>query len=136
MFSFWLQRSKGWGDIPPAPKQDTELKYLDLALDSNSENNTHRLTAPPPGQSTPTEYKEIDFVKTIGLQELKSKVQNDRKHDEAWQQIKQGEKIAVRTWFFTWRSVAVNRRGWGEVWPEGAVGCSVAVNQGRSEREI
>ncbi|XP_061165415.1 GRB2-associated-binding protein 1-like isoform X2 [Saccostrea echinata] len=78
------QRSKGWEDIPPAPKQDSELKYLDLALDNPyNDHETHRLNAPPPGQSTPTEYKEIDFVKTIGLQELKSKVQNDRKHDEA-----------------------------------------------------
>ena len=80
---YLLQRSKGWGDIPPAPKQDPELKYLELSLDSYNDNDTtHQLSVPPPGQSTPTEYKEIDFVKTKGLQELKCKVQNSRKHEE------------------------------------------------------
>ena len=82
---YLLQRSKGWGDIPPAPKQDPELKYLELSLDSYNDNDTtHQLSVPPPGQSTPTEYKEIDFVKTKGLQELKCKVQNSRKHEEGW----------------------------------------------------
>lgn len=79
------QRSKGWGDIPPAPnKQDMELKYLELSLDNPyNDNDSHSLSVQNPGQSTPTEYKEIDFVKTKGLHDLKSKVQNDRKHDEA-----------------------------------------------------
>lgn len=84
-----LQRSKGWGDIPPAPnKQDMELKYLELSLDNPyNDNDSHSLSLQNPGQSTPTEYKEIDFVKTKGLHDLKSKVQNDRKHDEAWRQV-------------------------------------------------
>lgn len=86
---FFLQRSKGWGDIPPAPnKQDMELKYLELSLDNPyNDNDSHSLSVQNPGQSTPTEYKEIDFVKTKGLHDLKSKVQNDRKHDEAWRQV-------------------------------------------------
>jgi hypothetical protein len=32
--------------------------------------------------STPTEYREIDFVKTKALSEVKKTVEGQRKHDE------------------------------------------------------
>ncbi|KAK3597114.1 hypothetical protein CHS0354_021222 [Potamilus streckersoni] len=60
-----------WKATPPAPQnKDTELKYLDLALD-DSPDEPMRSPHVPTGQSSPTEYREIDFVKTQALSEVK-----------------------------------------------------------------
>ncbi|KAL8559578.1 hypothetical protein ACOMHN_018741 [Nucella lapillus] len=54
--------------VPAAPDIDTEpeLKYLDLALDPDP--SRPQATA---SHGTPTEYREIDFVKTQALQDTK-----------------------------------------------------------------
>ncbi|XP_041357068.1 GRB2-associated-binding protein 1-like isoform X2 [Gigantopelta aegis] len=59
--------------VPPPPGgEDKELKYLDLALDEYTQEPTAKL--PITGHishSTPTEYREIDFVKTQALSNTK-----------------------------------------------------------------
>ncbi|XP_033742259.1 GRB2-associated-binding protein 1-like isoform X5 [Pecten maximus] len=72
-----------WGSTPPAPKrQEAELKYLDLALDDTSDKEAMRSPHSHTGHSTPTEYREIDFVKTQALSDVKKTVDNQRKHDD------------------------------------------------------
>ncbi|XP_021348258.1 GRB2-associated-binding protein 1-like isoform X2 [Mizuhopecten yessoensis] len=72
-----------WGSTPPAPKRpEAELKYLDLALDDTSDKEAMRSPHSHTGHSTPTEYREIDFVKTQALSDVKKTVDNQRKHDD------------------------------------------------------
>ncbi|XP_070197206.1 GRB2-associated-binding protein 2-like isoform X2 [Littorina saxatilis] len=57
--------------VPTAPDHETEpeLKYLDLCLDTPPEPTRTQATNVHHG--TPTEYREIDFVKTRALQDVK-----------------------------------------------------------------
>ncbi|XP_060084043.1 GRB2-associated-binding protein 1-like isoform X2 [Ylistrum balloti] len=72
-----------WSSTPPAPKQqEAELQYLDLALDDTSDKEAMRSPHSHTGHSTPTEYREIDFVKTQALSDVKKTVDNQRKHDD------------------------------------------------------
>ena len=59
-----------WETPVPAPtNKDTELKYVDLDHDEDKEpvRSPHAVSS----ALTPTEYHEIDFVKTTVLQNLK-----------------------------------------------------------------
>ena len=75
--SFYLQDV--WGTTPPAPgNKDTELKYVDLDHDDTAENEPMRSPHGAPGGLTPTEYHEIDFVKTDALRNVKETVSEER----------------------------------------------------------
>jgi len=69
---------------PPAPKSHGEIQYLDLALDEQSEKgkNSLCLRTSTSGNVSPTDYKEIDFVKTKALNETQKDVENKRKSSE------------------------------------------------------
>lgn len=73
-----------WVSTPPAPRsQDRELKYLDLELETNSDKepvrSPHSLQT---GHSSPTEYREIDFIKTQALSDVKNDVDRQRKSED------------------------------------------------------
>ena len=53
---------------PPDPDTEPELKYLDLALDTPPDPSRPQASA---SHGTPTEYREIDFVKTQALQDTR-----------------------------------------------------------------
>lgn len=68
-----------WGTTPPAPaNKDTELKYVDLDHDDNADQEPLRSPHGAPGGLTPTEYHEIDFVKTDALRNVKETVSVER----------------------------------------------------------
>ncbi|KAK2161802.1 hypothetical protein LSH36_109g01023 [Paralvinella palmiformis] len=69
---------------PPAPKSHGEIQYLDLALDEQSEKgkNSLCLRTSTSGNVSPTDYKEIDFVKTKALNETQKDVESKRKSSE------------------------------------------------------
>ncbi|KAK3099896.1 hypothetical protein FSP39_011414 [Pinctada imbricata] len=58
-------RTNLWGSTPPAPKAQEDLKYLDLDLQDDEPRKSPSYHHGD--QSTPTDYKEIDFVKTNAL---------------------------------------------------------------------
>ncbi|XP_046556048.1 GRB2-associated-binding protein 1-like [Haliotis rubra] len=65
---------RGMRAVPPPPQvlEDKELKYLDLELDEyTQETNTRSPSSVHLPHSTPTEYREIDFVKTQALSNTK-----------------------------------------------------------------
>ena len=79
--------------MPPTPKPRGEIEYLDLGLDERSANQRSGAgSAPSPviaaraqtnkGNVTPTEYHEIDFMKTEALSAIKRGVENKRKSSE------------------------------------------------------
>lgn len=79
-----LQGTNLWVSTPPAPRsQDRELKYLDLELETNSDRepvrSPHSLQT---GHSSPTEYREIDFIKTQALSDVKNDVDRQRKSED------------------------------------------------------
>ena len=56
------------------------LKYLELDLVGQP--TTQHVAHTEPRKGSPTEYREIDFVKTMALKEVKKSVEGQRKHDE------------------------------------------------------
>lgn len=77
------QKSQNWNKVPPPMKSDKdELKYLELDLVDQPTSQPIHLTHAETGNNTPTEYREIDFVKTTALREVKKTVEGQRKHDE------------------------------------------------------
>ena len=84
-----LQSKKSLNSTPPPPNRPGEVQYLDLALENNSDperSPVFRRSPPPPanrhGKASPTEYKEIDFVKTKALTDMKKDVESKRKSSE------------------------------------------------------
>ena len=76
---------QSWERVPPpmmTDSKDPELKYLELDLVDQPKSQSIHIAHPEPGMSTPTEYREIDFVKTKALSEVKKTVEGQRKHDE------------------------------------------------------
>lgn len=80
---------KSLHSTPPAPKRPGEVQYLDLELehqedDAGGEKSPPVFSKPLPtgGTTTPTDYKEIDFVKTKALSETMKDVENKRKSSE------------------------------------------------------
>lgn len=72
-----------WGTTPPAPgNKDTELKYVDLDHDDTTDKETVRSPLPAPGGLTPTEYHEIDFLKTDALRNVKETVSVERNKEK------------------------------------------------------
>ncbi|KAL4230894.1 GPI-anchor transamidase subunit gab1 [Mactra antiquata] len=68
-----------WETTPPAPgNKDTELKYVDLDHDDASDKEPMRSPHGAPGGVTPTEYHEIDFVKTDALRNVKESVERSK----------------------------------------------------------
>lgn len=68
-----------WGSIPPTPgSKEPELKYVDLDHDETTEKEPVRSPHGAPGGLTPTEYHEIDFVKTDALTKIKNEVSEER----------------------------------------------------------
>ena len=75
---------------PPAPSAanssrasgDHRLQYLSLDLVGHSAPDPKPPREPPARSSSPTEYKEIDFVKTQALKETKKELENKRKSSE------------------------------------------------------
>ena len=79
---------------PPAPASSGEVQYLDLDLDidnndtppvftraptTSAPTTLPRSVKPPPSE---TDYKEIDFVKTQALTEIRKDWENKRKSSE------------------------------------------------------
>ena len=62
--------------------KEAELKYLELDLVDQPTSQPKHTPHQDMGHSTPTEYREIDFVKTKALSEVKRTVEGQRKHDE------------------------------------------------------
>ena len=75
---------KSLHSTPPPPKKKDEIQYLDLELEENSdgERSPNTTRSPGAGSSSPTDYKEIDFIKTTALRETKSYVESKRKSSE------------------------------------------------------
>lgn len=69
---------------PPAPTQHGEIQYLDLALEEQSDKGKNSLCSRTlaSGNVSPTDYKEIDFVKTKALNETQKDVESKRKSSE------------------------------------------------------
>lgn len=62
--------------------KEGELKYLELDLVDQSNVQPKHVAHSEQRKETPTEYREIDFVKTKALSEVKKSVEGQRKHDE------------------------------------------------------
>lgn len=83
-----LPLKKGLDSTPPPPKKPGEVQYLSLDLDKNGSESEKSPASPrsPPqhlvGHSSPTDYKEIDFVKTKALGDMKKDLENRRKSSE------------------------------------------------------
>ncbi|KAK6172810.1 hypothetical protein SNE40_016395 [Patella caerulea] len=81
-----MQRIRGVQSIPPPPAEEKELKYLDLALEeTNDRESVHMRSLPMKNinaNSTPTEYREIDFVKTEALSNTKRWGDDQRQHEK------------------------------------------------------
>ena len=71
---------------PPPPQRSGEIQYLDLYHDDNTETEkpvgSTFATVPPPGNITPTDYKEIDFIKTKALSDTRKDLESKRKSSE------------------------------------------------------
>lgn len=68
-----------WETTPPAPSnKDTELKYVDLDHDDATDREPLRSPHGAPGGVTPTEYHEIDFVKTDALRNVKESIERSK----------------------------------------------------------
>ena len=75
---------------PPPPKKCTgngnsEVQYLDLDLEKDSddpERSPIPIRSPTTGNVSPTDYKEIDFVKTMALSETIKDVESKRKSSD------------------------------------------------------
>lgn len=64
--------------VPAPPEPDEpELKYLDLDLETHGDQS--RSPPIPHTTSATTEYREIDFIKTQALQDVKTLRQNKNK---------------------------------------------------------
>lgn len=70
---------------PPPPKKPGEIEYLDLGLDEppSGKERSPVIGGRPPvaagGNVTPTEYHDIDFVKTQALIETRKDLESKRK---------------------------------------------------------
>lgn len=72
---------------PPTSKRPGEVQYLDLDLDTNRENSEAEKSPIFPKSLgvrcvTPTDYKEIDFIKTKALNDMKKDLEKKRKSSE------------------------------------------------------
>ena len=79
-----LPSKKNLNSTPPPPARPGEVQYLDLDLDDNSDTEKSPVFArsPPPGNVSPTDYKEIDFVKTKALTDIRKGLESKRKSSE------------------------------------------------------
>ncbi|ELT93630.1 hypothetical protein CAPTEDRAFT_220911 [Capitella teleta] len=68
------------GSTPPPPKKSSEVQYLSLDLDKSGADPERSPASPRSPQAT--DYKEIDFVKTKALGEMKKDLENRRKSSE------------------------------------------------------
>ncbi|XP_013413862.1 GRB2-associated-binding protein 1 isoform X3 [Lingula anatina] len=70
---------------PPAPRKQKIVEYLDLDLSDHSsdQEKSPRLTrSPPAAQRNQTDYKEIDFLKTKALEDIKRDLDSKRKSND------------------------------------------------------
>ena len=78
---------------PPPPRKTGEIEYIDLDLDKEglepelaSPGSAARTPGGPSaartGNTTPTDYKEIDFIKTQALSETRKDLEKKRKSRE------------------------------------------------------
>ena len=77
---------KSLNSTPPAPQRAGEVQYLDLDLEEAAE-ETERSpvfarSPPAPGSASPTDYKEIDFIKTKALSDVRKDLDTKRKSSE------------------------------------------------------
>ena len=69
---------------PPAPKRQGEVQYLDLALENSTDKERSPMTirSQALGNVSPTDYKEIDFIKTKALNDTQRDVESKRRSSE------------------------------------------------------
>ncbi len=80
-----LPSKKNLNSTPPPPARSAgEVQYVDLDMDDTSDTEKSPVFArsPPPGNVSPTDYKEIDFIKTKALTDVKRGVESKRKSSE------------------------------------------------------
>ncbi len=99
------REKKSLNSTPPAPARAGEVQYLDLDLEETGGSGaaggapgggggaagaaTHEerspvfaRSPPAPGSASPTDYKEIDFVKTKALSDVRKDLDTKRKSSE------------------------------------------------------